>query len=107
MRIPPPALTLPAISTVSSPTNLSSMGSSFMKSALQGEGFLDLVTHVGKSTRDTLHTAEEASRKAALGDADPQQVTFEVLKAKAAIHQFTTLVNTSLQSLQEVLRMGV
>jgi flagellar hook-basal body complex protein FliE len=107
MRIPPLALTLPAISPVSSPTNLSSMGSAFMKSAPQGEGFLDLVSHVGKSTRDSLHTAEEASRKAALGDADPQKVTFEVLKSKAALHQLTTLVNTSLQSLQEVLRMGV
>ena len=51
--------------------------------------------------------AEKLSREAALGDADPQQVTFEVLKSKAALYQLTVLVNTTLQACQELLRMGV
>lgn len=66
-----------------------------------------MVETIGKSTRDSLVRAEKLSREAALGDADPQQVTFEVLKSKAALYQLTVLVNTTPQACQELLRMGV
>jgi flagellar hook-basal body complex protein FliE len=80
---------------------------SSVQSATPPLPFMDLVSNLGKSTRDSLKAGEDIMKAAARGDADPQDVAIQVLNAKSALHQFTTLVHASLQAYQEVMRMGL
>jgi len=82
-------------------------GSQKASPALYGESFSTLLEGVGKKTRDLLKSSEAHGKAAAAGEADPQIVSLEVLRAKEALHQLSVLVNTSLQAYQEVMHMAV
>ena len=75
--------------------------------APQGESFSVFLEGIGKKTRDLLRSSEAQGKAAAAGYADPQVVSLEVLRAREALHQLSVLVNTSLQSYQEVMHMAI
>ena len=70
-------------------------------------GFLDLVGHIGQKTRDALKRSEIQSKKAALGEADPQAVAMEMVNANASLRQFTSVLSAALKSYQEIQRMAL
>lgn len=75
--------------------------------ASQGMSFSDLLTSLGKSTRDALKISENLSHQAASGTADPQAVATAVVEAKAALQQFTSLLNAATMAHQEVMRLAL
>lgn len=81
--------------------------SGFLNQTEGPQNFMELVTTIGKSTRDSLKRMEMLSKAAAAGEADPQQVALQVVNTKTAVHQLTVLMNASLQAYQEIMRTGV
>jgi len=69
--------------------------------------FAALLEQGAKETRSVLQHSERLNFAAANGTADPQDVALNVVKAKAALNQFSSLVSAGLSAFQEVMRIAL
>jgi flagellar hook-basal body complex protein FliE len=69
--------------------------------------FAALLAQGAKETCSALQHSERLNFAAANGTADPQDVALNVVKAKAALNQFSSLVSAGISAFQEVMRIAL
>jgi len=83
-------------------------GASSFKTKINTDNpFTDFLSSLAKSTRDHLKKGEAISQKASIESVDPQEVATTVVEAKAALQQFTALLNAATGAYQELIRTAL